>query len=260
MCGKLGNLTSLHRIERHPFMLNADALIELAHTTLSSGELYDALIARLRDEFDADVAMLHVAAAYPMTGGGPVATLGFTEQRLKSLSHRWPVYVAELEPLRREAARTRNVVSDIDVHSPATLAKKAYHRELTVPEGGVESVVAYLNWRGCTSAAVMLGSRKQRFSAAAKAALNSLTAALSLVVAAAPSALDASPAGAVLTPREQAVLAYVEAGLSNADIARCLGSSVNTVRNQVASILRKLELSSRVEAAALRLSHYGARR
>jgi DNA-binding NarL/FixJ family response regulator len=59
-----------------------------------------------------------------------------------------------------------------------------------------------------------------------------------------------------LTPREQQVLAGIDAGLSNAEIAACCGTSVNTVRNQVASLLCKLEASSRAELAARSLSSF----
>lgn len=56
------------------------------------------------------------------------------------------------------------------------------------------------------------------------------------------------PEGA-LTAAELAVLALVRKGLSNAEIAAARGRSVRTVANQVASLLRKLEMSSRTEVA-----------
>lgn len=239
-------------------MLVAQDIIELAHDAPSSSELYHRLIATLREEFEGDVAMLQVAAAYPITAGGPVASVGFDVERLRAQSHRWLTYVDELEPLRHQATRTREVVSDQDVFSGSVIASKAYYRELTLPEGGLESIVAYLDWRGCSTAAVMLGSRRRRFSRAARSALSELRKTVSLVVAAAPSDRHFHPPGVVLTPREREVVGFLEAGLSNADIAQCLGSSTNTVRNQVAAILRKLELGSRVELAALRLGSYSA--
>ncbi len=50
-----------------------------------------------------------------------------------------------------------------------------------------------------------------------------------------------------LSPAEVEVAQLVVEGLSNAQIARRRGTSVRTVANQMASILRKLELSSRHE-------------
>jgi DNA-binding CsgD family transcriptional regulator len=52
-----------------------------------------------------------------------------------------------------------------------------------------------------------------------------------------------------LTPRERQIAGQVARGLRNRDIAAFLGTSANTVRNQLASIFEKLELSSRAELA-----------
>ena len=52
---------------------------------------------------------------------------------------------------------------------------------------------------------------------------------------------------AKLTRAEHAVFELVVAGASNAEIARARGSSVRTVANQVASLLKKLAAPSRFE-------------
>ena len=52
-----------------------------------------------------------------------------------------------------------------------------------------------------------------------------------------------------LSPREQQVLRLLSAGNSNAEIARELVVSVNTIRTQVQSIYRKLNVNNRVEAS-----------
>lgn len=53
----------------------------------------------------------------------------------------------------------------------------------------------------------------------------------------------------LLSPREQEVLALIVEGLTNREIAAELGIAVNTVRNHVQSILTKLEVRNRVQAA-----------
>lgn len=53
-----------------------------------------------------------------------------------------------------------------------------------------------------------------------------------------------------LTAREREVLAYLDDGLSNKEIARRMNLAVSTVKNHVHSVLAKLEVPSRVEAAA----------
>jgi DNA-binding NarL/FixJ family response regulator len=54
-----------------------------------------------------------------------------------------------------------------------------------------------------------------------------------------------------LTPREQEVLDLIAAGLSNQHIAQRLVIEVGTVKNHVHSILQKLDVSSRDDAATL---------
>jgi DNA-binding NarL/FixJ family response regulator len=52
-----------------------------------------------------------------------------------------------------------------------------------------------------------------------------------------------------LTRTEQAIADAIALGASNAEIARTRRTSVRTVANQVASILRKLGVSSRTQIA-----------
>lgn len=59
---------------------------------------------------------------------------------------------------------------------------------------------------------------------------------------------------AQLTEAERDVALAVTRGLSNAQIGRLRNASPRTIANQVAAIMKKLEVSSRVELAA----HFGA--
>lgn len=58
--------------------------------------------------------------------------------------------------------------------------------------------------------------------------------------------------GVPLTTAERAVAALVAGGATNEEIARTRKTSVRTVANQIASIMRKLGVSSRVAIAAWR--------
>lgn len=55
--------------------------------------------------------------------------------------------------------------------------------------------------------------------------------------------------GEKLTPREREILAFIARGQSNKEIARALELAESTVKIHVQSILKKLNLSSRVQAA-----------
>ena len=54
-----------------------------------------------------------------------------------------------------------------------------------------------------------------------------------------------------LPPRQREIAAYVARGLRNAEVAALLGLSPLTVRNQLASIFRKLDVSTRAELVFL---------
>ena len=60
---------------------------------------------------------------------------------------------------------------------------------------------------------------------------------------------------ATLTPRENEILELLAEGQSNKLIAKNLGISDGTVKLHVKSILRKLEIHSRVEAAVIAVDH-----
>ena len=69
-----------------------------------------------------------------------------------------------------------------------------------------------------------------------------------------PAAADAGPGAEVdpihtLSPRESEILAHIARGASNKEMARELGIAEATVKIHVQHILRKLNLSSRVQAA-----------
>lgn len=62
-----------------------------------------------------------------------------------------------------------------------------------------------------------------------------------------------------LTVRERDVLALIDAGLSNKEIASRLNIEVSTVKNHVHNVLDKLHVTSRAEAAAHLGTHLGTR-
>jgi DNA-binding NarL/FixJ family response regulator len=58
-----------------------------------------------------------------------------------------------------------------------------------------------------------------------------------------------------LTPRETQVLRLVAMGLSNKEIADSLAISIETVKEHVQNLLRKLALSDRTQAAVWAIRH-----
>jgi two-component system nitrate/nitrite response regulator NarL len=66
---------------------------------------------------------------------------------------------------------------------------------------------------------------------------------------------DAMLLASQLTEREREVLSLLANGVPGRGIAQALGVSVNTVRSHVQTILTKLQVHSRLEAAAFALHH-----
>jgi two-component system, NarL family, nitrate/nitrite response regulator NarL len=64
-----------------------------------------------------------------------------------------------------------------------------------------------------------------------------------------------SPEKDSLTPREREILVHLARGGSNKEIARTLDLAESTVKIHVQNILRKLNLSSRVQAAVYAIEH-----
>jgi two-component system, NarL family, response regulator LiaR len=64
-----------------------------------------------------------------------------------------------------------------------------------------------------------------------------------------PEALDAGAIGDSLTPRELEILELLAAGVDNSEIAHSLYLSQHTVKNHVSSILFKLQVENRIQAA-----------
>lgn len=70
----------------------------------------------------------------------------------------------------------------------------------------------------------------------------------------APAAL--APDVESLTPRERQTLAWLARGVSNKEIARALDLAESTVKVHVQSVLRKLNIKSRVQAAVFAVEHH----
>jgi two-component system nitrate/nitrite response regulator NarL len=69
------------------------------------------------------------------------------------------------------------------------------------------------------------------------------------------SAVSAANPMDTLSPREREILAYISRGASNKEIGRALDIAETTVKIHVQHILRKLNLSSRVQAAVYASGH-----
>jgi len=90
---------------------------------------------------------------------------------------------------------------------------------------------------------------------AAAAQLMSHVAAEPPSPSAAPSPAPAAPSPDALTPREKEILAYLARGYSNKEIAADCGIAEKTVKTHVSSLLSKLGVADRTQAALYAVRH-----
>ena len=185
--------------------------------------------------------------------GFSFASRGFEPGVLDRAQARWPVYSRELEPVTLASQRD-GVATDSDVLGPAR-RRMAYFRELVQPQKGTCSLYAHLAVGGRDVGGLMLGRAGGTFKPAEMARVRGLLAPISVGAAAMTLHLERGT-GAACPPvsrREGEVLRLVQLGYTNPEIARALGTSPNTVRNQVASLLQKVGASTRSELVGLTL-------
>ncbi len=128
--------------------------------------------------------------------------------------------------------------------------ERVFYREVVAGLGLRAIGVAIIELRGAPLSCIYFGrtSRRGRF----ERDLERLRSALPIL--ALGEALHHARVGgptlyAGLTRREDEIVQYIVHGLTNGEIARLLGTSPATVKNQVASILRKVGAANRTELA-----------
>lgn len=231
---------------RPPAALGA-SIVEAAHGAEDPAAFQRATLAILAP-VGFDVAFFEIKQR-----PAPVAT-GFDAGLLEAASGRWPLYARELLPVGRALA-AHGVVIDAEVLG-ASWERLAYFQEVVRPQQGTSSLFARLSLGGEEIGRLVLGRCGSRFDAGDAAALRALLAPLSVGLGAVLQAERSRAArapllAATLTPREQEVLRLVHLGYTNPEIARALGTSPNTVRNQVSALLGKVGATTRAELVAL---------
>lgn len=200
--------------------------------------------------------------AFDRPGGDPLARgslvlagLGGTYSSL--FRNHAAAFDRELEPVKRFASKHGGAAVDTEVLGRrATEAR--YYRELVEPAGGGHSLLCYLDLRGDPVGLVMLGRERGRaFREEDLRCARRLRPALALAVASytesrpqAAANLLSEP-GPRLTARERELMDYVARGYTNPEIGLALGTSPNTVRNQLSVLYRKAGATTRAELVGL---------
>lgn len=216
-------------------------LVELAHSS-PPAEIHAATLDLLRAAFDADLGIL--AGQDRGREVRQFSNLDTSAQHL--IEDNWERSKRDLLPVKAEAARAGGAAIDRRVLG-SSLERTSLYRRVMAPLGGCETLLLVTHTRGRPLALFALG-RRRAFSNAASAEASRLVPVLSLVCRVAHD--HASTAW--LTAAENDLLDYLELGHATEAIARARGTSFFTVRNQLATLYKKLGVSNRAEAIGRR--------
>jgi DNA-binding CsgD family transcriptional regulator len=270
-------------------VLHAEAAAKLAELRLAQGRLDDAerLLSGLADQ----PVTAYARARLHLARGAPTATISLVRRRLRDLDEEYRDRACLLDLLLEamvangDLAHLRDGLEEVAAFPTAEVTLvAAYHRRALGrgmaalgQRSAIDDFEAALSAFGLLDmpyecgrtrlllAQVLAGHDTESAVAEARAALvcfEQLGAARDADAAAA--ALRAlgvrsprtGPKGlGLLTKREREVLTLLSDGSANRDIAERLYISRKTVEHHVASILRKLGLSGRAEAAAYAVRH-----
>ncbi len=153
-----------------------------------------------------------------------------------------------------QASRMHGGVS-VDVRSGSDRARLAFYTDILTPSRIREGMFCHIELSGVPMALCILNrTEKTRFDdlslAIVRGVLPLFALGESLAAKRAPAFDDEVPI-AELSRREREVAEFVTLGYTNREIALALGSSVHTVRNQVASLFRKAGASNRAELVGI---------
>jgi DNA-binding CsgD family transcriptional regulator len=206
-----------------------------------------------------DAAIVHaLSPRVPLETG---VIVGLEPERVKASMAQWDRMAVELEPLRTYALAHGGVASDHEALPPRSRARASFESGVVKALGMRSLAIAHFALRDrIIGAALLLRKRAQPFAPAELELLRALVPVLSLADAA-HSALAAEAKASVpvklscvdqrLTERQRGIVEHVALGHTNADIARALGLSPNTLRNHLVAIFRRLGAANRADVVRL---------
>jgi DNA-binding CsgD family transcriptional regulator len=247
-----------------PRALDAElrAMVELATTCRSRHEFRSAAVDRLARLVGFDRAF--VGELVPTTNDPPYLwnVLSASWEAFRASG---PAMLAELAPLAQRARQSGGVASDHAVFDARARDRLDFYVHCVRPNHSKATLAVHLALGGKETCVMHLGRAGQydgAFDDRAVSAVRHLVPALALGDAihraATPErARDLAardPGRYRLTPREREIVELVTLGLGNREIALACGTSINTVRNQLAAVFAKVGVGTRSELVRLALT------
>jgi DNA-binding CsgD family transcriptional regulator len=231
-------------------MTDARTIVALAHSCKARVDFERALL---------DDILLHVGAdvgAFRIGSAGSPTVRGFSMRIMGAGSETWARHARELAPVLATAAQDGATV-DVDVLGERRVRSTRYFSEVVRPHGGRETLFAVPMAAATPTGCLLLGrgGARGRFRPGDVAAVRELLPAIA-VASAAVAALHPEHLRAALSPREAEIIEFLSLGWRSRDIAAALGTSVNTVRNQVSRLMVRLGVATRAELIAVVHPHH----
>ena len=245
-------------LESRPHLAAALAIGGLGAVCSSLPVFRMGVLEVLREIVAFDAGIFHaLSPRVPLETG---AFVGIEIDEVARSRFRWDDLAVELAPLR-ELANALGVASDEQAFPVGSRARARFEKHLAPLFRAQSVLVMHLLVRSKYQAAVVLFTRRRRgFGAAAVAKLRELVPILSI-----SDALQARLDGARrstaqvrlacrderLTARQRTIAEHVSLGHTNADIARALGLSTNTLRNHLVRMFARVGASNRADLVRL---------
>jgi len=226
-------------------MSGSATLGELAALTAESRSPREYLAARtawLEAMFDCDT--VYQGAAVRSRPLGAFVT-GIGERGAATCEARgyWP----DRHAINRRAIACGGVAMDDELLTARERRERPFYREVMRPLGLESTLVTVVTIRGEALSSVYFGWTKR--TRPSTRALEAMRAALPILALGERLHAGTPVTHVGLSPRERQVLGMLVRGLTNQEIALLLGTAIGTVKNQVASLLRKTGTSNRSELA-----------
>ena len=224
--------------------VNAGTIVALAEASVDKAAFGRALLDEVMQYISADVGAFRVGTT------GAATTRGLSASLFGGGADPWRRHAAELGPVLTAAALTGAVV-DTAVLGEQFVRSTRYFSEVVRPHGGRESLYAIPSWRGQPAACLLLGrcGTRGQFGDADIRRLRVLLPSIALASAALETA-DGRRLRADLSPRESEIVTLLLRGFRSREIGDALGTSANTVRNQISRLMARLGVGTRAELVA----------
>jgi DNA-binding CsgD family transcriptional regulator len=184
------------------------------------------------------------------TGAGPPAARGFRADVVGDWDAARARHAAELGPVLA-AARTGASV-DAEVLGEGRVRSTRYFAEVVRPHGGRDTLYALPAWDALPVGCLLLGrcGPRGRFRRRDQTAVDALLPTIALASIGVAKRARRRVAAA-LSPRESEVVELLRRGLRSKEIGGALGTSPNTVRNQIWRMMARVGAGTRAELIAI---------